>query len=207
MFEFKPGQFVMIQKPEGEDPGKKAAFSIASAPYESKEQIELGVKAQGLLSGMLYQAKSGDVFEIQGPFGMFGMDPDAMRTISIAGGVGVTPFRSMIRQALYENASEKNLILFYSGRTQKDLIYHEEFLKLSAEHSSFKYIPICTRECPDGWEGECRRLDAEMLQKHVPDISKNSYLICGPGTMIDSAKEVLSKAGVDLKAQIRTERY
>ncbi len=207
VFEFKPGQFVMIQKPEGEDPAKKAAFSIASAPHESKKTIELGVKAQGVLSNVLYQAKAGDRFYIQGPFGMFGVDPDAMRTIFIAGGVGVTPFRSMIRQMLNEGNPETDLILFYSGRTEKDLMYHSEFKQLSAEHPSFKYIPICTRECPDGWEGECRRLDAEMLHKHVPDISKNSYLICGPGPMLDETKEVLKSEGVDLKTQLRTERY
>jgi ferredoxin-NADP reductase len=205
MFEFEAGQFVMIH--ELDEEGKSIyvrSYSLASAPYESGEGIELGVKSQGKMSGMLFDANEGDVFGVQGPFGQFKV-PEDEGVVFFAGGVGITPFRSMIREALKNNIG-KALTLFYSGRTQKELLYHDELLSLANENDDFIYVPILTREKIEGWLGENNRLDTEMMKKYVKDFGAG-YLMCGPNAMMDHVKEILENKGVDTKTKLRSERY
>lgn len=205
MFEFEPGQFVMLH--ELDDKGEAVytrSYSIASAPYESGEDFELGVKAQGKMSNMLFNASEGDVFGVQGPYGMFKMPQDE-RVVFFSGGVGITPFRSMIREALYTGA-QKRLTLFYSGRELSDLMYHNEFKSLAKDSENFTYVPILTREDLDGWKGEKGRLNNEMVKKYVTDFDAG-FLMCGPVEMMDHVKEILESNEVDVKIKLRAERY
>lgn len=205
MFEFKAGQFVMVHELDAE--GKSLyvrSYSIASAPYESKDAFELGVKKQGKMSGMLFDAEVGDVFGVQGPYGMFKM-PEYKKVVFFSGGVGITPFRAMIRQELHEN-SGKQLILFYSGKTLKDLIYHEDYLKLAQEDPGFTYVPILTRGEGETWKGERGRLTREMVERHVKDFDAG-FLMCGPGPMMDRVKEILEANQVVIKERLRAEQY
>ncbi|MBD3281927.1 hypothetical protein GF391_04250 [Candidatus Uhrbacteria bacterium] len=205
MFDFKPGQFVMIHEMNEEGQSVYVrSYSIASAPYESSEDFELGVKAQGRMSNLLFGAKSGDVFGVQGPYGMFKMSEDE-KVVFFAGGVGITPFRSMIRNALRVE-SQKRLTLFYSGRTRNDLLYNTEFVSLANEYDNFTYVPILTREDPPEWKGEKGRLSRDMVGKYVEDFDAG-YLMCGPVEMMDHVKEILEQNGVDVKIRLRAERY
>ncbi len=206
MFRFKAGQFVMVH--ELDEKGESVyvrSYSIASAPLESQDAIELGIKSQGRLSSMLFDAKPGDVFGVQGPFGMFSV-PSDKRVVFFSGGVGITPFRSMIRDELLGKL-DKQLILFYSGRTLKDLIYHQEFLDLAKVNENFTYVPILTRESLDDWQGETGRFDAVMVKKYLTELSNVGYLMCGPVEMMDKVKEILETNGVDIKTKLRAERY
>ncbi len=205
MFEFESGQFVMLH--ELGDQGESVytrSYSIASAPSESLEDFEIGVKAQGRMSNMLFMAEQGDVFGVQGPYGIFKMPKDE-KIVFFSGGVGITPFRSMIREEL-NRESQKQLVLFYSGRALSDLMYHQEFTLLAEENSNFIYIPILTRESIEGWLGERGRLSNEMVAKYVKDFDAG-FLMCGPVEMMDHVKEILQKNDVDVKAKLRSERY
>jgi phenol hydroxylase P5 protein len=207
MFTFKAGQFITLH--DLNEMGESTFFryySIASTPNQSKEMIELGVKSQGKMSGKIYNAKIGDVFGVQGPYGAFTLSKNK-RTILFAGGVGVTPIKSMINESL-QNDSDKELVLFYSGRSLNELVYHEEFWELTGKHSNFKYIPIITREVPRDWMGEAKRLDAEMFTKHVGEVNDDTdFIMCGPVEMMDNVKSILENMGVDVKVKLRAERY
>jgi ferredoxin-NADP reductase len=206
MFEFKAGQFVMVHELDSD--GKSAyvrSYSIASAPSESDKGLELGIKSQGKMSNMLFSAKPGDEFGLQGPYGMFSL-PDNEIVVFFSGGVGITPFRAMIREEM-QKKTEKKLILFYSGRTEKDLIYHQEFLEMSKNNENFVYVPILTRDTRSDWEGERGRFDTEMIKKYVSDFTSAGFLMCGPVEMMDHVKNVLETQGVDIKTKLRAERY
>ncbi|MDF1496694.1 MAG: FAD-dependent oxidoreductase [Patescibacteria group bacterium] len=206
MFEFKQGQFVMVHELDSEGNSKYVrSYSIASAPSESVAGLELGIKSQGRLSGILFNAKPGDIFGVQGPYGMFSV-PEDKKVVFFSGGVGITPFRSMIRAELLKK-SDKQLTLFYSGRTIEDLIYHKEFLELAKENPNFIYVPILTREHLEDWDGEYGRFDDDMIKRYVKDFKDASYLMCGPVLMMDHVKEVLESEGVDVKGKLKAERY
>ena len=207
IFEFKPGQFVMVH--ELDEQGNslyKKSYSIASAPCEAHDEIELGVKAQGKMSQMLYDAKEGDVFGVQGPFGTFILNPDAKRVVMFAGGVGMSPFRSLIRESLLRDLDQE-IVLFYSAPYLKDLMYHDEFTELSKKYKQFKYIPICTRENPVEFQGECKRFDKEMFIKYVSDVSYGEFMMCGPEQFMDTVRSVVQGEGVEAGARLRFERY
>ncbi len=205
VFEFNAGQFVMIH--ELDEEGKSVyvrSYSIASAPYESKESIEFGVKKQGKMSGMLFDAEVGQTFGIQGPYGMFKM-PDHETVVFFSGGVGITPFRAMIRQALHYNSGKK-LVLFYSGKTLDDLLYHDDYAQLASEYPDFMYIPILTREEAGDWQGETGRITDAMVKKYLKDFDAG-FLMCGPTPMMDRVKEILEANNVNIKERLRAEQY
>lgn len=207
VFPFEAGQFVMVREPN--DSGATThprAFSLASAPCESQQQIEFGIKAQGSFSHALCACQPGATYYIQGPFGTFTLDKAAKQIVFFAGGVGMTPFRSHIRESLLTGL-EQELILFYSGKNQNDLMYHDEFTELAKKYPNFKYIPIVTRQCPNGWPGECHRLDEEMLDKYVENFSIGEFMMCGPSALMDSIRGMLQFKGVDIEKRLRFERY
>lgn len=208
VFPFEAGQFVMVREPNNEDSlsTHPRAFSLASAPCESRDKIELGIKAQGSLSGALCASHGGDTFDIQGPYGTFILDKDAKQIVFFAGGVGMTPFRAHIRESLMTGLNQK-LILFYSSRYLNDLMYHQEFLELAEQYLNFTYIPVVTRECPANWTGECHRIDADMLDRYVKNYSIGDFMACGPASFMDSVREMLQAKEVDTEKRLRFERY
>lgn len=207
VFKFQAGQFVMVRESNDSGIGTyPRAFSIASAPYESETQLELGIKAQGSLSTTLCESSKGEEFNIQGPYGTFTLDKKAERLVFFAGGVGMTPFRSHVRESLLTGLNQQ-IVLFYSGQNVEDLMYHAEFSQLAEKYSNFKYVPITTRECVKDWPGECHRLNQEMLDKYVPDPINWNYMMCGPQAMMDDIRDLLQNRDVDIEAKLRFERY
>lgn len=207
VFPFEAGQFVMLRSSDHDGSAKRArAFSIASAPCESIYKIELGVKAQGETSSSLYDSGIGDTYVVQGPYGTFVLKKESPKTAYFAGGVGVTPIRSQIRESLLTGLKQE-MLLFYSGSYLADLIYHVEFLEMSEKYSNFKYIPILTRECPEGWLGEHDRINEQLCSKYVREYQGYDYAMCGPKPFMDGARDILSAEGVDLAKKLRFERY
>ncbi len=207
VFLFKAGQFIMLQLIDkgGQDKGTRA-FSIASAPCESSLKIELGIKAQGEVSSGLYDSKKGDIFGVQGPYGTFVLKKESLKTVYFAGGVGVTPIRSQIRESLLTGLNQ-DILLFDSGSYLVDLQYHLEFMKMSEKYANFKYIPIVTREHPDGWPGELGRINEQMCTKYIQEYTDYDYALCGPKPFMDEVKGILLSKGIDLAQKLRFERY
>ncbi|MDD5437729.1 MAG: FAD-binding oxidoreductase [Patescibacteria group bacterium] len=207
VFPYTAGQFVMVRENnEGGTSTCPRAFSLASAPCESQNRIELGIKAQGILSTALCACHNGDTFFVQGPYGTFTLNKEVKRIVFFAAGVGMTPFRAHIRESLMTGLNQE-LVLFYSSRSLEDLMYHQEFVELAANHPNFKYIPVVTREAPPGWTGEDHRIDSAMLDKYVKDFSFGDFMMCGPVPFMDGIKDLLQSKGVDTDKRLRFERY
>jgi ferredoxin-NADP reductase len=127
-------------------------------------------------------------------------------TIFIATGTGIAPFRSMLRWLLAEESRHqgKQLSLVFGNRTEKDIYYHDEFLRLAAEHSNFHYQPTLSRGGTD-WTGL-----RGYVQEHVPAIAcgrtdMHAY-ICGLDKMVKANRELLKSLGWDRKS-ILYEKY
>jgi len=207
MFAFQAGQFVLVNLLDGDGSSIHArSYSIASAPSESKTRFELGVKKQGKLSGALYGAEPEDVFGIQGPFGRFNLPVQAKHAVLFGGGIGITPFRAMLRERAL-SGSGPDLTLFYVARTLNDLAYHQEFAELAKQSSGIDYVPVITRECPPDWNGACGHVTSELVTKHVQDLGSAVYFLCGPEAFMNDIGHILENLGAQTTSQLHLEKF
>src|SRR5258708_808072 len=154
-FGFVPGQWLSLKtnKPDGEEITR--AYSIASPPAaDSRFALCLNRVQDGFMSNFLCDMKEGEEIACQGPFGDFILRPPMRDTIFIATGTGIAPFRSMLHWLLADPARHqgKQLWLVFGNRTENDIYYHEEFLRLAGQHENFHYLPTLSRCAPE-WQG------------------------------------------------------
>jgi propane monooxygenase reductase subunit len=188
-FAFTPGQYVDLHVP-GAD-GVKRSFSMANVPGE--DRIELIIKRYpgGKLSGMLGgQIASGHEIAFTGPYGSFRLRDSARPILMLAGGSGMAPILSVLRQ-LAQDGCERPVRFFYGARTDADLFYGDEVRALGERLGDFAFQPVVERfvhEAVDEWLGsEAGNGFAE------PDV-----YMCGPPPMIEAAEDMLvEKHGVD----------
>ena len=145
---------------------------------------------------------------MQGPYGNLTLQNNATRpAVFIAGGIGITPFRSMISQATQTHRTNK-MFLFYSVRRPEDAAFLEELQEIEELNPRFKFIPTVTR--PDwkknGWLGETGHITQETLERWIGDLKSPIYYIAGPPTMVSGVHSMLSGAGVD-DDDIRAEEF
>ncbi len=219
-FGFVAGQWLSFKtkKPDGEEIVR--AYSIASPPEDTNRfALCLNRVQDGFMSNFLCDMKVGDEIGCQGPFGDFILRPPLRDTIFIATGTGIAPFRSMLhwlvgsspesgragrgRPSSIETQAHQ-LWLIFGNRTERDIYYHDEFLRLAQEHSNFHYLPTLSRGGPE-WQGL-----RGYVQEHVAAIAQartemHAY-ICGLDKMVKANRELLKSVGWDRKS-ILYEKY
>jgi ferredoxin-NADP reductase len=199
---FQAGQWVNLRllNDDGSE-WAKAAYSIASAPSAGTERIELGIKIEGAFTKRLAALQAGDRVELQGPWGVFTLDPNTKRHVLIAGGIGVTPFVSMVREAA---VTGQDVTLLYSCRTPEEAAYLNELNALATLHQNITIFCTCTRGVPVGWEGEEGRITNDLLGRVVMDGAR--YLLCGPDGFMKELRALLVARGIDPK-QVKQESF
>lgn len=191
---YQAGQFINIYFPELATPEGKA-YSMSSAPHE--DTLSITVRAMGEFSNRLCALCVGDTLEASLPYGYFYSESKESNLIMIAGGIGVTPFRSMIRNFMKHDTSRK-LALFYSARTHDDLLFKKEFDCIQKDHPNFKGFYFVTRE---------KRFDSSVIytRMNIGDILGSSrrkrilgreFLICGSISFVRDVWKDLRAAGV-----------
>lgn len=201
-FDFKPGQYIMIDIPV-DGAIKKRAYSIASSPLK-KDFIELGVKKieGGTASGYLCNLKEGDEINAMGPMGFFMLkEPFENDMVFLASGSGICPLRCML-QYLFEKRTDKTVWLFFGVRTEDEIVYRKEFEELAEKHSNFKFVPVLSRQEWDGEQGHVQ----EVMKKYITDPKGKEAYICGLTKMVEETKNTLLKMGFS-NEQIHHEKY
>ena len=206
-FTFKAGQWVylFLLNEDGSE-WARAAFSIASAPSMKDGVVQLAIKVYKDYTKRGQALKVGDAVRLQGPFGVFVPKEGTESLVMFGGGIGVTPFMSMIREALHQDA-QRDVVLIYANRTREEISYEQELRELQRLHPRLRVVFILTRENPEGWDGETRRIDAKMITDVVKDVTSASYFACGPVEFMDAAKATLETLGVDVKKQFHKELF
>lgn len=205
---FIAGQWVYLHllNQDGSSWGR-AAFSLASAPSESKERLQLAVKIEKDFTKKAGQLQPGDVVGIQGPFGVFTLPEKATKLVMFAGGIGIAPFRSMIREILARQLPIE-MVLFYSNSFIEDSVFFEEIDDFERATSKFKAICTLTGGDVSGdWKGETGRFNQSMFDKYCQDEPGNIYFMCGPEAFMEQVKEVLTAKGVDVKTRLKKELF
>jgi ferredoxin-NADP reductase len=206
-FGFVAGQWLSFKAnmPDGEEITR--AYSIASPPHgDNKFALCLNRVQDGFMSNFLCDMKEGEEINCQGPFGDFILRPPMRDTIFVATGTGIAPFRSMLQWLLDDEARHhgKQLYLIFGNRTDRDIYYHNEFLRLAKDHPNFHYLPTLSRGGAD-WQGL-----RGYVQENVPAIAQgrsdmHAY-ICGLDKMVKANRDLLKSLGWDRKS-ILYEKY
>jgi len=207
-FDFEPGQsadLTLLNPPETE--GNIRTFSIASAPFE--DQLRFATRMRDTaFKRSLKKVPLGTVVKMDSAMGSFTLHKNSAKpAVLLAGGIGITPFSSIVRQADHDRASHK-LYLFYSNRRPEDAPFMEVLQNLEKTNPQFHFIATMTEMTGSKktWNGETRRIDQEMLSKHLNDLRGPIYYIAGPPGMVGGMRKMLVESGVD-EDDIRTDEF
>ena len=190
------------------DPGGGTrALSIASAPHETDLMIATRMRDTGFKRA-LSALPIGSQIAVQGPFGDFTLHEETVRpAVFLAGGIGITPFRSMLRHAI-DTRSPQRMFLFYSVRDLREAAFLDEFQELSQFKSPFKLVVTVTRPFEETatWQGETGYITEAMLRKSIPDLEVPTFYLAGPPGMVTSTSHMLTAARVS-DEHIRVEEF
>jgi ferredoxin-NADP reductase len=207
-FGFKAGQFMrftLIDPPETDSEGNARTFSLASAPYEDDLMIATRMRDTAFKRVLKTMALETGV-TARGPYGSLTLHEDAARpAVFLTGGIGITPFRSILMQAAQDQLA-RTILLFYSNRRPEDAAFLEELSGLQGKLEGFKLIAVMTDMARSNrsWDGPTGHVDAEMLKAHIDDPVTPVYYIAGPPGMVAAMQKILAGAGAQ---DVRVEQF
>ena len=192
---FSPGMFMMITygNPQATDKITRA-FSLASVP--DSDTLEFYVSMiHGRFTSKLEAAKVGDEYYMTGPYGQFKFDKEKdTKVVFIAGGTGLAPFMSMLRQ-IEEQKLSTDVCLIYSVKYPTEIIRKGELEQFKTNIGMKSFITVTRPAAGDGWTGPTGHIDAAMLNKYIPDAKERTAYICGPLGFVKALKEALAGVG------------
>ncbi len=200
-FDYAGGQSIdltLLNPAETDDKGNTRALSLASAPHEPLIMVATR-RRDTAFKRVLGKLPLGSEVKFEGPFGSMTLHRKvAIPAVILAGGIGITPFRSMIIQAA-RATMDRRIFLFYSNRTPGDAPFLAELQELARQHPGFTLVATMTDAAKSGsaWNGEKGYISADMLRKHVGNLAGPIYYIAGPPGLVSAMKEMLNQAGVD----------
>jgi ferredoxin-NADP reductase len=206
---FRAGQnahFTLIDPPETDGGGNARTLSFASAPNDKGSLMVAMRMRSSAFKNSLQTLPLGTRVKVSRPMGSFTLHKDASRpAVFLAGGIGITPIRSIVGWATDERLPHK-LHLFYSNRTAEETAFMERFESLTRENPNLKFIPTVTASRNGSWRGETGRIDKNMLVKYVPEIRDPIYYVAGPSGMVAAMRQLLDGLGVN-EDNIKTEEF
>ena len=203
-FDYKPGQYVMLEL-DIDDPenSNTRPLSIASSPTE--DFILLSTKiSQSLFKQRFNNLKIGDNVKIKGPMGVFILREDAKEIIFLGGGIGITPFRDIIKYATDKRLNIK-LTLLYSNRTPADIVYQDEWPIFEKQNLNLKIVNTVT-DNTTGWNGRTGRINEQMIREFCNDINNALFYICGPPGMVEGLSQLLKTMNVP-QQNVKIEKF
>ncbi len=195
---FEPGQYAAISLHDQIRPTTTRCFSIASSPNKRSE-LEFCARVGGDYTQALERLEAGDRIVVRGPFGHFVLkDQENQNLVFLAGGIGVTPFMSMIRYAS-ELQLKHNIHLIFSCRNQNDIPFFEELTLLENKNPRLRITFIIAGGDTDRFSNSefiVGRLDDTTVRSLGLNFSHQTYMICGPGGYIKAMQNLLADHGV-----------
>jgi ferredoxin-NADP reductase len=182
------GQFLhyVLHHEPTDDRGSDRWFTNAAAPFENHVRIttriarEKGSSFKNMLAS-LPEGKSIEISFVEGDFTI--TDPN-LEYVFIAGGIGITPFRSMLKQLAFEK-KPINVTLLYANRDQQ-IVYKDELEEIAENNPNFTIHYIFSPE----------HMDEEKIKKFVPDMQKPIFYVSGSLPMVESVGTLLKRMGV-----------
>lgn len=207
---FIPGQYMewtmAHQKPDSR--GNRRYFTLASSPTE--DNIRLGVKfydQSSTYKKALLNINQDDTIIASQIAGNFTLPQDKQKKlVFMAGGIGITPFRSMIKYLTDQN-ERRDIIIVYSNKYQSEIVYRQVFDEAQTKlNIKTVYTLTDSAQLPVGWTGQIGRVNSQMVQKEIPDFMERNFYLSGPHSMVKGFEIVLQQMGVN-KENIKTDFF
>jgi len=191
-FDFIAGQYVSVALPSIS--GRSKCYTISSSP--SEKPVCLTVKKQGEFSSALIDSKVGDKLFFNGPFGRFYPGENCEDIVFIAGGIGVTPFFSVIKEKI-NSRSKPKMSLLYSNKTISDIAFFDELNKLTKNKGIETLVYFLTQERSEQpLVREYSRINKESLKKYLGSLGGKNYYLCGSIQFVNAIWKDLKDSGV-----------
>lgn len=209
-FAFKPGQsidLILPAPPDGDAQSARHTFSIVSAPFESDLTIATRMR-DSAFKRTLKSLPIGAALLFEGPFGSLTLHGNRARSaVLIAGGIGITPFVSILRQAAQDQLPQ-SLVLLYSNRRPEDAAFLAELQALAGQNRNFRLLATMTDmgKSARSWTGETGRIDEALLKRIGSELATPIYYLAGPPTLVEAMRKNLNLASVD-DDDIRSEEF
>lgn len=199
-FNFLSGQYMewTYAHKNPDSRGTRRYFTIAASPTEG--DLRIGVKFYPNGSSFkknLLAMQNGEQIVASQLSGEFTLPKDASKKLCfIAGGIGITPFRSMVKSLLDTN-QRKDIVLLFSNKLASDIVYDNIFDK-AFQKLGIKtvYVLTDTANVPKEWSGRVGFVDAKMIAEEVSDYRDRTFYISGPHSMVDAFEKVLKGLGI-----------
>ena len=209
--DYRPGQYLELTLPlkKSDSLGNRRTFTIASSPTE--DSVLFGVKHVengSAFKNTLAELPKGTVVTANNLAGDFLLPiNEKVRLVFIAGGIGITPFRSMLKY-LTDNRQTRNIVLFYAVSDPKQIVYKD--VLNDAKEYGLKVVYVLTlppgEKAPKSWNGEVGFITEDLIKQHVLDFDKREYYVSGPNAMVLANKRTLKKMGI-ARDHIRTDYF
>ena len=197
---FAPGQYMewTLGLPHADSRGNRRYFTLASSPTE--RLLHLGVKfyERGSAFKQAMSSLDGQTTVLAGQIaGDFTLPANPrLKLAFIAGGIGITPFRSMLKYLIDTN-QRRDIVLIYANRTAGDIVYRDVLDRAERKLGIFvKYTLTDVSAVPARWTGGVGRVDADMIAREIPDYRNRTFFLSGPPAMVRSNEQALLSLGV-----------
>lgn len=209
-FSFEPGQYMewTLSHPKTDLRGNRRYFTIASSPTENSMRLGVRFYPNGSSFKKALLALQPNNQLIGGQIsGDFTLPKDKnKKLVFIAGGIGITPFRSMVKYLIDTN-DKRSLVIFYANKNPNEIAYIDIFNQ-AQKQLGIKTIYTLTDQAsiPPNWPGKVGRIDEAMIRQEVPDFRERIFYLSGPHAMVIAYEKVLRNMGI-LKKQIKKDFF
>jgi len=195
---WKAGQFLIYFLPHEEPDvrGKQRFFTISSAPFEKHVMLTTRIFPENKSSfkKALEELKPGGLVDVKGPDGDFIIEDPNKNFVFIAGGIGITPYHSIIKQLNFEQ-KPLNIELLYANKTD-EFVFKDELEQISSTNPNFKITYIISPQ----------HVDQKYIRENVQDIPSKRFYVSGPEPMVESLYEMLKGMGIK-EENIKTDYF
>jgi glycine betaine catabolism B len=206
---YRPGQFLrwVIEDPDTDERGNSRFFSIASSPTEPLIRLTTKFNADRSSSfkARLKALQPGSQIKVVGPLGDFVLPKGRSSLVLVAGGIGITPFRSMIKYLDDSNIADYTVRLLYACRTAQDFVFKALFDEIR-QRREWLTVTYMAEESADGWTGETGRLDGNRILGLAGQPDEQLFYFSGPEPMIELLHNDVAGHGIAVE-RLKTDYF
>jgi ferredoxin-NADP reductase len=204
--DFRPGQYFWVELPNrghDDERGLRRHITIVTSPNEHGV-LGLATRIRDTaFKKTLSELEVGDDVIVEEPKGDYHLPDDtSTEYVFIAGGIGITVFRSMLKY-IAEEGLPYRITLLYSNRDRESTPFMDELQEREREIEGLRVVFTMTDD--PGWDGETRRIDADFVREAVGgDLTAHTYLVSGPPRMVNGVADMLESEGVPAEQVLRS---